>query len=312
VAVANQPSILVTGGCGFVGVNLARVLAPRGWRLLAFDNLSTGTRIDGEVAGYEVIEGDVRDLDALREVTRGADYIVHLAAHTNVIESIDDPQNDVDLNVGGTLNALIAARDNGVGGFVFASSNAPLGEVEPPTREDKVPKPLSPYGASKLAGEGLCSAFHGSYGVPTTVLRFSNVYGPYSYHKGSVVAAFMKRALDGDPLIIYGDGDQTRDFVHVADLAGGIVQALESGLGGETFHLGSGTETSVNELARLIVGLFSDRPVEIEHRPERPGEILRNYSDISKARSMFGFDPGTSLAGGLAETRDWFLEAYGS
>jgi len=310
MAVDAHPTVLVTGGCGFIGVNVGRLLRSKGWRLLAFDNLTSGSRADGENAGYEVIEGDVRDREALREAAASVDYLIHLAAHTNVVESVEDPVVDVEVNVEGTLNALLAARDAEVSGFVFASSNAPLGSVEPPTREDKVPAPLSPYGASKLAGEGLCSAFAGSYGLPTTVLRFANVYGPYSYHKGSVVAVFMKRILEGLPLIIYGDGDQTRDFVHVDDLVAGIDLALRSGLAGETFHLGSGTETSVNELAAKIMGLFPDREIVIEHRPERPGEIRRNYSDIGKARRLLGFEPAVSLDEGLAGTRDWFLEAY--
>jgi len=310
VAVGGPPRVLVTGGCGFIGVNLARALDGRGWELVAFDDLSTGSRRDGEAAGYRVIEGDVRDLAALRAACAGAEYVVHLAAHTDVVASVEDPAVDVDVNVRGTLHALLAARDAGVRGFVFASSNAPLGEVEPPTREDKVPRPLSPYGASKLAGEGLCSAFAGSYGLATTVLRFSNVYGPFSYHKGSVVAAFMKRIMEGEPLVVYGDGEQTRDFVYVGDLADGIVRALAAGSAGEVFHLGSGTETSINELARRIVALFPDRRIDLEYRPERPGEIRRNFSDVSKARRVLGFAPRVGLDAGLAATRDWFLEAY--
>ena len=305
-----QPTVLVTGGCGFIGVNLGRLLRASGYRILAFDNFSTGSRQDGEDAGYTVVEGDIRDAAALRRAAMGASFVVHLAAHTNVVESVHDPATDIDTNVTGTLNTLLAGREAGVDGFVFASSNAPLGSVEPPTREDKVPRPLSPYGASKLAGEGLCSAFAGSYDLPTTVLRFSNVYGPYSYHKGSVVAAFLKRIVEGKSVIVYGDGDQTRDFVHVDDLCRGVKLAMESPTRGEIFHLGSGTETSVNELLTLITAQFADEEVKVEHEPERPGEIRRNFSDISKARRVLGYDPSMSLADGLADTRDWFLSAY--
>lgn len=304
---------LITGGCGFIGVNLGRLLVERGWSVTAYDNLSSGSLEDAAAAGYDsVIEGDIRDAGALAAAASGFEYMVHLAAHTNVVESIDDPTTDIELNVGGTLNALLAAREADVAGFVFASSNAPLGEVDPPTHEALVPRPLSPYGASKLSGEALCSAFAGSYGTPATVLRFSNVYGPYSYHKGSVVAAFMKRAMLGEALTIYGDGEQTRDFVYVEDLCRGITQALESGLEGETFHLGSGTETSINDLASRVIGVFSDREVDLKYEPPRRGEIMRNYSDVSKAKAKLGFNPSTTLDDGLAATHAWFREAYSS
>lgn len=303
---------LVTGGCGFIGVNLGRLLVSRGWDVTAYDSLVSGSKADAADAGMGLIEGDIRDAPALAAAATGMDYIVHLAAHTNVIESIEDPALDIEINVTGTLNALLAARDAKVEGFVFASSNAPLGDVEPPAHEGLVPAPVSPYGASKLAGEALCSAFSGSYQMPTTVLRFSNVYGPYSYRKGSVVALFMKRIIDDKTLLVYGDGAQTRDFVHVADLARGIASALESGLSGETFHLGSGTETTINQLTGMLRELFPDRSIEIENRPSRAGEILRSFSDISKARAALGFVPEVSLRAGLESTREWFMAAYQS
>ena len=302
---------LITGGCGFVGVNLGRLLVSKGWSVAAYDSLVTGIREDAEAAGMELVLGDVRDRERLIAAAADSDFIVHLAAHTSVIDSIQDPAHDVDVNVTGTLNALLAARAADVDGFVFASSNAPLGDAEMPLREDRVPAPVSPYGASKLSCEALCSAFGGSYDLPTTVLRFSNVYGPYSYHKGSVVALFLKRLLDGESLVIYGDGQQTRDFVHVDDIAQGIVAALESGLRGETFHIGTGVETSINELTQMIVDAFPGRSVDIEHRPVRAGEILRNYSDITKAREMLAYDPKVELADGLRSTKDWFTKVYG-
>lgn len=302
-----SPRALVTGGCGFIGTNLGRALAERAWDLVAFDDLSAGDEGAALRAGYrEVIRGDVRDEAALRAAAAGADYVVHLAAHTSVIESIDDPRNDIEINVLGTLNALLAARDCGARSFVFASSNAPLGEAEAPSHEGRVPRPISPYGASKLAGEALCSAFSGAYGLPTTALRFSNAYGPHSAHKGSVVAKFLKSALAGGRLVIYGDGAQTRDFVFVDDLSAGIVLALEARLNGELFHLGSGVETTIEQLARQIGALFPDRSIEIRYEPARAGEIRRNYSDVGKARRMLGFEPRTSLADGLRATSDWF------
>lgn len=300
----------MTGGCGFIGVNLARNLRAAGYEPVAYDNLSTGLLGDGHAAGYaEVIEGDVLDDDALAAAARGAYGVVHLAARTGVVDSVIDPRGDIDTNVGGTLNALLAARDGGASAFVFASSGAPLGSVEPPGHERLAPRPLSPYGASKLAGEGLCSAFAGSYGLAATALRFTNVYGPFSYHKGSVVAAFMKRIMDGDPLVIYGDGSQTRDFLFVDDLCRAVIAVLDRRPAGELYQLGTGTETSVIELVKLLVAIFPDREIPIRYEPARAGEIARSYSDISHAREALGYNPSTGLEEGLSVTRDWFVNA---
>jgi UDP-glucose 4-epimerase len=299
---------VVTGGAGFIGVNLGRHLAGCGYRTVAFDDFSTGRRGDAEAAGYdEVVEGDIRDADALRSVVDGAAAVVHLAAHTGVVDSVADPRHDAAVNVTGTMNALVAARDGGASAFVFASSGAPLGSVEPPGHEGLAPRPLSPYGASKLAGEGYCSAFAGAYGLPTTALRFTNVYGPYSYHKGSVVAQFMKRIMDGEALVVYGDGKQTRDFLYVDDLCSAVLAALERRPAGELYQLGTGTETTVNELVEHLVTLFPERRIEVRHEPARAGEVARSFSDISRARAELGYDPSVSLLDGLARTRDWFL-----
>jgi len=232
---------------------------------------------------------------------------VHLAAHTDVIDSQSKPRHDYEVNVGGTLNLLLAAKEQGTSRFVMASSNAPLGENEPPIDENKPAQPLSPYGASKLAGEGYCSAFHGSYGLGTVVLRFANVYGPRSTHKGSVVAKFIKDAMSSGVLTIYGDGLQTRDFVHVADLSRAIIAGLEGDCGGETFQIATGMETSVLELAQMIQKAFPERPIQIAHEGQRAGEIIKNYSSIEKARHILGWEPQISLADGLAETVEFFV-----
>lgn len=304
--------VLVTGGAGFIGVNLVRALGRHGWDAVAFDDFSSGRRADAEECGYgEIVEGDIRDRDAMTRAMRdvGASRVVHLAAQAGVPASIADPFHDCDLNVIGTLNALVAARDAGVGTFVLASSNAPLGEVAPPASERVVPKPLSPYGASKLAGEAYCSAFAASFGLATTALRFANVYGPFSYHKGSVVARYLKAVQDGRPLVIYGDGSQTRDFVFVEDLCEGIAGALGNIAPGAaaTVHLGSGTETTVSDLADLVVKVVGE-PVEIVHEPPRAGEVQRSCSDISNAQRLFGYDPSTRLEDGLARTWAWFVD----
>ena len=300
--------VLVTGGAGFIGVNLAPVLADLGYATRCYDDFSTGHRHDAEHAAYdEIVEGDVLDLEGLGAATRGCTHVVHLAAQAGVPASVEDPVTDCEVNVRGTLHALMAARDAGVAGFVFASSNAPLGEITPPAHEDMVPRPTSPYGASKLAGEAYCSAFAGSFGLPTVVLRFSNVYGPFSYHKGSVVAAFCKRALAGEPLVVYGDGTQTRDFVFDEDHSRGIAAAVADGRKGVVAHLASGTETTVLEVARLVAERLGG--VSIEHRPARVGDVARSASDISTARELFGFTPRVTLQDGLDRTVDWFRES---
>jgi UDP-glucose 4-epimerase len=271
--------------------------------------MSTGRRDDAERASYdEIVEGDVLDLDALQRAVSDCQYVVHLAAQAGVPASVEDPLRDSEINVRGTLHALLAARDAKVDGFVLASSSAPLGDIEPPANERMPARPKSPYGASKLAGEGYCSAFHGSYGLPTVALRFTNVYGPYSYHKGSVISAFCKAASAGQPLVVYGDGSQTRDFIYVGDLCEGIAAALTCGEGGVVIHLGSGVETSVTDVARTVIDKFGG-DIEIEHHPERAGDILRSSADISGARALLGFDAHTSLDDGLTDTVAWFKSA---
>ena len=307
----SDDTVLVSGGAGFIGVNLARVLGARGYRTRCFDDFSTGRRDDAVTAGYdEIVEGDIRDLDAFTKASQDCRFLVHLAAQAGVPLSVADPLTDCDVNVLGTLNALIAARDTGVDGFVFASSSAPLGDITPPSHEGIVPRPKSPYGASKLAGEGYCSAFAGSYDLATTALRFTNVYGPYSYHKGSVVAAFCKRASAGEPIVIYGDGSQTRDFIYVDDLCSGITTAMESGAKGTVAHLGSGVETTVLDVAHEVARRFGS-DVAVEHRPERVGDVLHSNADISYARERFGFAPKVALSEGLDRTVAWFEQSPG-
>ena len=300
--------VLVTGGAGFVGVNLGRLLVEHGYDVRCFDDFSTGQRDDAAAAGYrDIVTGDVRDGDAVTRAAQECRYVVHLAAQSGVPASLTDPLRDHDVNVRGTLNTLLAARDADVAGFVLASSSAPLGDAPPPAHEGVVPRPKSPYGASKLAAEGYCAAFAGSFGLPTVALRFTNVYGPFSYHKGSVVASFCKAVQEGRRMTVYGDGSQTRDFVYVDDLCRGIAQAMTSGVAGVVAHLGSGIETDVLTVAREVAARF-DHDQEPVHEPSRPGDIERTFADISYARAAFGFDPRTTLGEGLDRTVEWFRE----
>ncbi len=300
---------LVTGGAGFIGSNLIRCLAASSVRIRVLDNLSAGRREDLAGLDVEFLRGDIRDTEAVDRAVAGVRTVVHLAANTNVVESIKNPEINLDINVRGTFNLLQASVKHGVERFVFASTGgAIVGDVTPPVHEGMAPHPISPYGASKLAGEGYCSAFWGAYGLRTVSLRFSNIYGPFSYHKGSVIAKFLRGVQAGKPLTIYGDGRQTRDFLFVGDLCRGIVGALEAPVPfGQPIQLGSGRETSVNamvNLMRQVVGNGTFPPVEFA--PSRQGEVLRNFVSIARAEKYLGFSPPTDLLSGLQQTWDWF------
>lgn len=299
---------LVTGGCGFIGVNLIPRLIEQGARVRVLDNLSLGRRENVEPLGVDLYVGDIRDPAAVAKACKGIDAVVHLAAHTRVVESLSDPQLNFEVNAAGTLNVLQACRNAGIPKMIFASTGgAILGEQEPPVHEGMVPRPISPYGASKLAGEAYCSAYTGAYGLKTAALRFSNVYGPYSYHKGSVVAQFFRNLLRGEPIVIYGDGQQTRDFLYVADLVEAILLADKADVAGEVFQIASGRETSIRALVSAMEAILPDRAFDIRFEAARPGEILRNYACIDKARCMLGFDPNTRLDDGLKKTWQWFI-----
>jgi UDP-glucose 4-epimerase len=300
--------IVITGGCGFIGSNLIAQLKRAGnFEIVVFDNEVLGRHEWISEFGVKFVRGDITDRKAVRQVLEGMDGVVHLAADTRVIPSIEKPRFNFHVNVEGTLNILEEMRAGGVNRLINASTGgAIVGNAEPPVHELMPASPLSPYGASKLAVEGYCSAFAASYGMNIVSLRFSNVYGPRSYHKGSVVAHFLKQLLKNEPLIIYGDGSQTRDFVFVEDLCGGIMRALSMDVTG-VYQLGSGEPTSVNELVdamRAATGV----PVPVRHEDFRAGEVLATYSDIARARKVLGFEPKTSLKDGLRHTWKWFVD----
>jgi UDP-glucose 4-epimerase len=299
--------VLITGGCGFIGTNLtARLDQLGGYQVRAFDNESLGKREHLGGLSAEFVSGDIRDADALRRAMTGVDAVVHLAAHTRVLESIENPLLNFEINAAGTLRVLEAMRAAGVKRMINASTGgAILGEVEPPVHERMAPRPIAPYGASKLAAEGYCSAYSGSYGIHALSLRFSNVYGPRSYHKGSVVAAFIKRILAGQSLPVYGDGTQVRDFVYVEDLCDGIVAALHSEVDG-VIQLGSGRPVAINGLLDTLEGVVAPRAIERSYQPANQGEIQATWCDIGKARKVLGFDPRTPLPEGLHRTWAWF------
>jgi UDP-glucose 4-epimerase len=263
----------------------------------------------------------VLDARTIQQVVAGQAAVVHAAAQTGVPSSLANPRRDCEINVCGTLALLEACRAEAseakcgapgdlVGGqrgprFLFASSNAPLGRQTPPATEDKAPLPVSPYGASKLAGEAYCLAYHGSWGLETVALRFGNVYGPYSAHKNSVIAKFFRDVLAQGRITLDGDGQQTRDFIYVGDLCRAILRAMESRVAGEVFQIATGIETSIGDLASMAQQAMT-RKVELLHGPARQGDMRQNYSSIGKARVLLGWEPQTGLREGLRATWEWF------
>ncbi len=337
--------VLITGGCGFIGRNLIAYLLKdaSGTTIRVLDNLSVGTKEDlskvckfvekdssclsltnenssaplplrSSSAILELVVGDIKDYNVCLGACEGIDIIVHLAANTGVGPSVENPRVDMEANVIGVFNMLEAAKHNKVRKFVFASSGAPVGECEPPIHEELAPHPVSPYGASKLAGEGYCSAYYKTFALQTVALRFGNVYGPLSGHKNSVVAKFIKQAMNGETLEIYGDGSQTRDFIYIDDLVQAILLAVKADVGGEVFQIATYKETTVNEIADAVKALIekeTDKKVNIIHGNHRLGDVKRNFSDISKAKRMLGFDPKYDLCAGLKNTFEYFKKRSG-
>lgn len=317
---------LVTGGCGFIGKRLiAKLIGPANL-IRVVDNLEAGTLADlGAVAPIvstnapaalesdriQIIVGDVTDPQLALEATRDVDAIVHLAANTGVGPSIEDPRLDCMRNVIGTFNYLDACRINGVKRFVLASSSAAVGEQEPPISEMVVPRPVSPYAASKLAGEAYCSAYAKSYGISAIALRFGNVYGPGSAHKESVVAKFIRRALNSEVLEIYGDGNQTRDFIYIDDLVGAIICALRTeDIDGEVLQIATAEETTIGQIAAKLIAVLEAEgipPVEVCKVNPRVGDVRRSYADTTKALRLLNWRATTALDDGLRNTLRWFM-----
>jgi UDP-glucose 4-epimerase len=319
---------VITGGCGFIGTSLIRALiSENSHNIRVLDNLTTGTRGDlleackysevsvgslGKFNGIELVVGDILDEELAVKVTKQADVIIHLAANTGVGPSVENPRADCMLNVIGTFNYLEAARINNVPKFIFASSGAPAGEVEPPIHEELPPHPVSPYGASKLAGEGYCSAYYKTFNIQTVILRFGNVYGPGSLHKSSIVAKFIRQALNEEALEIYGDGSQTRDFIYIDDLINALRLAVATdNIGGEAFQIASNQETTVGEITKKIVNILNQNginDIDVINGEVRLGDVNRNYSDTSKAKNRLGWQPRMSQDEGLRETVEYFVE----
>lgn len=312
--------LLITGGCGFIGSNLTEYLLEKtNWHINILDNLSTGNlnnikNLKNFEKKVNFIKGDIVNHDDVLKAIKNCDYVVNLAAQTSVMESIKNPYNDLEINIIGLLNLLDVAVNIKIKKFIHSSSAAAVGEQNMPVAELKVPMPISPYGASKLAGESYCCAFSKSYGLKSIVLRFSNVYGSKSYNKGSVIAKFIKQIIRKETLEIYGNGTQTRDFVHVKDICSGIyLSIIKETKVFDLFQLGTGIETTINLIIDYLKEISKEKKIKffkIKYCEKRPGDITRNYADISKAKKKLGFSLNYDLETGLQETFDWFLKNY--
>lgn len=308
--------VLVTGGAGFIGSWTAEALVRAGHEVIVLDDLSTGDlrNLSSVAESVRFLKGDVTDARTVAELIREErpEAIIHLAAIVSVDEVAEDPVRGFEVNVQGTLNLLEAARRYGVRELIYASSAAVYGDpVGLPVREDHPTRPKNVYGATKLAGEALVSAYMGNYGVPTAVLRYFNVYGPrmragpYS----GVIRKFIEAVLAGEPITIFGDGEQTRDFVYVEDVALANLAALESGARG-VYNIGSGRPTKVRDLAALVMKVLG-REVPVRHAPPRPGDIRHSYADISRAVEEMGWSPRTGLEEGLRKTAEYIGRSLG-
>lgn len=302
----NGKRFLITGGCGFIGLNLIDHLQENfDCSITVLDNESTGSS-KSLPTDVEFVYGDISDMRKCWEACFKVDIIVHLAAKTEVIASIAHPRADATVNIFGTMNLLEVAKLAQVSKFIHASSAGVIGNTaELPIHEDTPVNPISPYGISKFAAERYVLAYASLYGLNTMVLRFSNVYGPKSAQKGSVIPKFIKRILNDQPIEIYGDGTQTRDFLFSGDLTKAIVKAIEYEPStpltkNRLFQLATGKETSILDLIQIL-RTTSPKPVEVLFCPPLPGEILRNYSDISKAKSILGWEPYYDLEAGVSQ-----------
>ena len=307
---------LVTGGAGFIGSALVRALLERGDDVRVLDNFSTGNRrnLGGAERDVEVVEGELRSYERVHAATRGVDVVFHQGALPSVPRSVQDPLTTSAVNVEGTLNVLLAARDESVRRVVFASSSSVYGNSGTlPRVESAAPDPISPYAVAKLAAERYCVSFSRVYGeLETVCLRYFNVFGPRqdpTSQYAAVVPRFVAAVRDGRPVTVYGDGTQSRDFTYVANVVEANLTAAEAdGVNGAVLNVATGAATSVNGLADAI-GELLGKPVDREFLPPRPGDVRESWADIGEARRRLGFEPAVSLEEGLRRTVEAMRDA---
>jgi UDP-glucose 4-epimerase len=300
---------LVTGGAGFIGSNLVRALVERGDDVRVLDNFSTGNRANLAGVDVDVVEGELRSYERVHNAVRGIEVVYHLGALGSVPRSVQDPLTSNAVNVEGTLNVLLAARDSGVRRVVFASSSSVYGgRAALPVTEETPPDPISPYGVAKLAAERYCIAFSRVYdGLETVVLRYFNVFGPrqspYSEY-AAMVPRFLIAVMRGEAITIDGDGGQSRGFTYVANAVDATLRAADvAEANGRVFNISAGTPATVNEVADAI-GRILGKPVERRHGPARVGDIRASWANVTAARETLGWEPTVGLEDGLRLTAE--------
>jgi len=304
---------LVTGGAGFIGSNMVHALLGRGEKVRVLDNFFSGRRENlADVADrIEMVEGDLRNRADVAKAVAGVSYILHFGAMPSVIRSVEDPWSSNDVNINGTLNLLLAARDAGVERVVFSSSSSVYGDTPVlPKQEDMIPTPLSPYALHKLAGEHYCRMFYKLYGLKTCSLRYFNVFGPRQNPKSdyaAVIPLFINAVMNDRSPIIHGDGGQTRDFTFVDDIVAANLaccHAPESAVGG-VYNVAWGNRISIKELALLIAEILG-KNITPKHEPSRAGDVRDSQADSTRARDMLGWEPKVSFAEGIRRTIAWY------
>jgi len=307
-------NVLVTGGAGFIGSNLTEALLTQGHVVRVVDDFSTGKRenldFGNRFSSLEVIEGDIRNFDVARRVTRDIDYVFHQAALPSVQRSVEDPVGSNAVNVGGTLNMLVAAREGGAKRFIYASSSSIYGDTPTLPKSEEMPaNPLSPYALQKYTGEQYCKLFSQLFGLETVSLRYFNVFGPkqdpasiYS----AVIPRFIEAFLDKRPPTVYGDGEQSRDFTYIENVVQANLLAMSAkGLHGEVVNIGYGKRTSLNQLVQILREILGSTLLPI-YEEARPGDVKHSLADIGRGKKILRYDPRDDLERGLRQTVEYF------
>jgi nucleoside-diphosphate-sugar epimerase len=310
---AATPSVLVTGGAGFIGSNLASELIRRGAKVRIADNFLTGFRENlDEIGGdFDFVEADVANVEAARKIVEGIDVIFHEAALPSVPRSVADPVETHDACVNGTFNLLLAAKDAGVRRFIYAASSSAYGDQTTlPKVETMRPEPLSPYAAAKLVGEHYCRVFTQVYGLDTFSLRYFNVFGPRqnpSSQYSGVISRFIDDFMKGGQPTIYGDGEQSRDFTYVANVVDANIKAMEAKEGsGEVMNIANGEKVSLLELVEVMKSVTGRKDVKVDFQPERKGDVKHSQADNGRAVEWLGYEKIVGLEDGIRQTIDWW------
>ena len=306
---------IVTGGAGFIGSHLVEELLRRGENVRVLDDLSSG-RLENLASVFDRVQfanADIRDLDRIRPLFEGAEYVIHLAARSSVALSIEDPVTSTGVNIGGTVNVLVAARDARVKRVVFADSAAVYGDNPAlPRLESQQPQPLSPYALTKLTGEYFCRLFTDVFSLEAVPLRFFNIFGPrqnpHSPYTG-VLSKFIVAYLTGGTPVIFGDGEQSRDFTYVANVVDAVVRACSAPKApGRAINVGVGASFTLNQTINLLNRIFAFA-VKPGYAPPRPGDVRHSRADVTLARELLGYEPKVSFEDGLRMTVDWYRSA---